>query len=137
MSGSQLETGSGSDDRMETEHSLYIKILVWAYKRQENGFTWGDLKTEFDLTPEQEQWAQKIFRSNMPAADNLFDHLSYNSEKNSHLLVITSKGTSAAIDYLNLKEAEKTGRRAEKIAVIAIIIGAIVGITQIVLQLCK
>ena len=122
---------------MKTEETLYIKILVWAYSRQEQGFTWGDLKTEFKLTAEQEQWVQKIFRSNMPVADNLFDHLSSNSETNPHLFVITSKGTSAAIDYLNLKEAEKTGRRAEKIAITAIIIGAVVGIAEIIIQLCK
>lgn len=118
---------------MKTEETLYIKILVWAYGMQENGFTWGDLKKEFNLTTEQEQWVQKIFRSNMPAADNLFDHLSYNSEKDSHLFVITSKGTSAAIDYLNLKEAERTGKRAERIAIVAIIIGAVVGVIQIIL----
>ncbi len=121
---------------MKIEETLYIKILVWAYNRQESGFAWGDLKTEFNLTSEQEQWVQKIFRSNMPATDNLFDHPSYNNETNSHLFVITAKGTSAAIDYLNLKEAEKTGRRAERIAIVAIIIGVIVGLAQILVPLC-
>lgn len=122
---------------MKTQDTLYIKILIWAYNRQEAGFSWGDLTKEFNLTPEQIQWVQKIFRSNMPASENLIDHLSYNQEKDSHLFVITSKGTSAAIEYLNLKEAERTGRRAEKIAIAAIIIGAVVGLIQIILQICK
>ena len=49
--------------------------------------------------------------------------------------MITAKGTSAAVDYLNLKEAEKSGKRATYIAITAIIIGVLVGITQIVVQL--
>jgi hypothetical protein len=122
------------------QDTLYLKILVWAYYRQENGFTWKDLKDEFNLTHEQEQWVQKIFRSNLPASENLIDHLSYNQEKDSHNFVITAKGTSAAVDYLNLLEAQKCGFRAERIAIIAIITGVIVGIVQIIIsiiQLCK
>ena len=119
----------------KTEDSLYIKILVWVYKRQEDGFSWADMKNEFNLTPGQEQWALKVFRSNMPASENLVDHLSYNEKGEEHLFVITAKGTSAAVDYLNLKEAEKSGKRATYIAITAIIIGVLVGITQIVVQL--
>ena len=122
---------------MKTEDTLYIKILIWAYQRQEAGFSWGDLKTEFELSSAQEQWIQKIFRSNMPASDNLIDHLSYNEQKDSHLFVITSKGTSAAIEYLNLMEAKMSSKRAEKIALVAIVIGATVGVFQIIVALCR
>ncbi len=121
---------------MKTEETLYIKILVWAYNRQEAGFTWGDLQKEFQLNKEQEQWVLKVFRSNMPIGDNLIDHLGYDQERSIHRYVITSKGTSVAVDYLNLKEAEKSGRRAEKIAMVAIIVGVIVGIAQIAVQIC-
>jgi hypothetical protein len=82
---------------MKKQNTLYIDILNWANGRQEKGFTWGDLKNEFNLTEEQLQWVQKIFRSNMPAGENLIDHLSYNSETNAHSYVITAKGTSAAV----------------------------------------
>ena len=47
------------------------------------------------------------------------------------VFVIAPKGVSAAIDYLNLKEAKRTGKRAEIIAICAIIIGVIVGLVQI------
>jgi len=120
---------------MKSEKTLYIKILVWAYFRQEAGFTWGDLQKEFVLTKEQEQWVQKIFRSNMPASDNLIDHLSYNQDKDIHKFVMTAKGTSAAIEYLSLKEAEKSGKRAEKIAWVAIIMGIIVGVSQMIVTI--
>lgn len=119
---------------MKTEESLYIKILVWAYSQQESGFTWEDLKNKFNLNYDQEQWALKIFRSNMPSSENLIDHI-YNQGKNEHKYFITAKGTSAAVDYLNLEEAKKSSSRAEKIALTAIVIGVLVGIAQIYIQL--
>lgn len=100
---------------MKTEETLYIKILKWAYEKQETGFSWKDLEDEFKLSPAQFQWVQKVFRSNVPASENLIDHLSYNEKDNEHLFVITAKGTSAAIEYLNLKEVERSGRRADNI----------------------
>ncbi|MFA4827540.1 MAG: hypothetical protein WC596_04835 [Candidatus Shapirobacteria bacterium] len=65
---------------MKTDDTLYIKILVWAYRKQEAGFTWGDLEKEFNLNTAQLNWVQKVFRSNMPASENLIDHLSYNEK---------------------------------------------------------
>ena len=117
---------------MKTEDSLYIKILVWAYEKQESGFTIEELKHKFNLNKDQEQWLLKVFRPNMPVAENLIDHLSYSGNKNEHLFVITSKGTSAAVEYLNLVEAKSSARRAEIIAFIAISIGIIVGVMQII-----
>lgn len=112
------------------EESLYIKILVWSYEKQESGFYWEELEKKFELNEKQKQWVLKVFRSNTPSANNLIDHF-YNSGENQHLYFITDKGTSVAIDYLNLKEAQKNSRRAEKIALWAIAITAIVGIIQI------
>ena len=117
---------------MKTENSLYIKILIWAYEKHESGFTIEELKDKFSLNKNQEQWLLKVFRSNMPASENLIDHLSYSGNKNEHKFVITSKGTSAAIEYLNLKEAKSSAKRAEIIALIAILIGITVGVAQII-----
>lgn len=121
---------------MKTEDTLYIKILIWAYEKQEDGFRMEDLKKKFNLNQAQEQWVLKIFRANLPASDNLFDHLSYNDKNNEHFFVITAKGTSAAVDYLNLIEAKKSSKRAEYIAFTAIITGAIVGVVQIIVGIC-
>lgn len=121
---------------METEESLYIKILIWAYEKQDVGFSMEELEEKFNLSPEQKQWVLKVFRSNLPSSENLFDHLSYSGNKNEHLFVITSKGTSAAVEYLNLKEAKRSAKRAEKIALTAIIISVIVGIVQIITAIC-
>lgn len=122
---------------MRTEDTLYIKILVWAYKKQEAGFSMKELVENFNLNSAQEQWVLKVFRSGLPASDNLIDLLSYNEQKNEHLFVITSKGTSAAIEYLNLMEAKISSKRAEKIALVAILIGAIVGLFQIIIDIYR
>jgi len=113
-----------------TEKSLYIRILIWVYNKREDGFTWRDLQNAFELSDKQMLWVQKIFHSNMPKSENLVDNLSYSSD-NVNLFVITAKGINHAINYLNLKEAEKNSKRAEKIAKIAIIIGVVVGLFQI------
>lgn len=120
---------------MNTDETLYIRILVWAYQKQEAGFTWAELVKEFSLTNEQNEWAEKVFRSNMPQTDNLIDYLSYSS-RNQGRCVITAKGTAAAIDYLNLQEAKNSGKRAERIALSAIAIGVVVGIAGIIVQIC-
>jgi hypothetical protein len=117
--------------------TLYIRILEWAYRKQEDGFTWAELSKQFKLTKKQEDWVQRTFRSNMSAAENLIDHLSYADKDDSHFYVITPKGISEAINYLNLKEAEEGGKRAERIAVVAIIVGVIVGVVQIVIGLIQ
>jgi len=119
-----------------TEKSLYIRILIWVYNKQEKGFTWGELQDAFNLNNKQQQWVEKIFHSNMPASDNLVDHLNINSREEGNLFVITSRGINFAINYLNLKEAEKSSKRAEIIAIIAIIIGIVVGLAQIITSLC-
>lgn len=120
---------------MTTEETLYIRILVWAYNKQEAGFRWDELQKEFNLSLEQNQWVLKVFCSSIQANDNLIDHLGYSKQQNGDMFVITAKGTSAAIEYLNLKEAERSSKRANKIALAAIAIGIIVGIAQIVVQI--
>lgn len=122
---------------VKTEKSLYIKILLWAYEKQEAGFEWQELEEEFGLTSAQDQWVLKVFRSSASDNENLLGHLNYNEKDDKHLFVITSKGTSAAVEYLNLMEAKVSSERAEKIALVAIVTGVIVGIFQIVIGLCQ
>ena len=119
---------------VKTEETLYIKILIWAYKKQETGFLFKDLKKEFGLNSAQEQWVENVFFPSESISENLIDRLSYNEEDNDSLFVIIAKGTSAAIEYLNLKEAERSSKRAEKIAKIAIFVGIIVGVFQIIMS---
>lgn len=122
---------------MKTEEALYIRILIWAYKKQEAGFSWEDLKKEFPLSSAQEQWVGIIFSSNPSHSDNNLIERWIHNQNNEQLFRITTKGTSAAIGYLNLKEAERSGRRAELIAWVAISTGIIVGIFEIIIGLLQ
>lgn len=45
----------------KTEQDLYIKVLLWAYEKQETGFIWKEMKEHFSLTPLQEGWIRKVF----------------------------------------------------------------------------
>lgn len=118
---------------MKTENTLYIRILIWAYNKQESGFLEKDLFQEFDLNSEQIKWYLKVFRSNLPISENLVGSLDYADNK--HTMALTAKGTSEAIAYLGLEEARKSGVRAERIAKWAIVIGIVVGLVQIVIGL--
>lgn len=117
-------------DLTKTEKSLYIRILIWAYNKRENGFRWNELKNLFNLSREQAVWVDKMFRAN---GAEIIGILSYDS--NEHIYMITAEGVSAAISYLDLKEAERSGKRAEKIALTAIIVGIVVGLLQIVITI--
>lgn len=120
---------------MKTEKNLYIKILVWAYKKQEAGFFEEDIFKEFNLSKEQITWYLKTFRSGLPVSENLIGHLEYKDNK--HIFVLTAKGTSVAIAYLELEEAKSGSKRAEKIALFAIVINVVVAIFQIIFSLSK
>lgn len=117
---------------METKNSKYLKILLWAYKKQETGFFEEDLLTEFSLQKKEErEWYARTFKQGQPG-DRLIEFFLGTEE---HKCFITAKGISAVIEYLNLEEAKKSSKRAEKIALIAIGIGIIVGIAQIIISL--
>jgi hypothetical protein len=122
---------------MKSEKSLFIKILVWCYEKQENGFLMTELEESFNLTPKQKEWLQKAFRSNMSSSENLIDHLSYQDSSDQHRFFITEKGINLALNHLNYEESNKVGLRAEKIALASILIGAIVGLLQVAIAIVQ
>ncbi len=117
-------------------NNRYMEILRWAYSKRFEGFSEKELFQKFNPNEagEFKKWYLYVFRGNRNNEDCLIGLYDYND--NTHYCCLTAKGLSAAVDYLGLEEAQKTGRRAEKIAVSAIIIGIAVGVAQIILQLC-
>ena len=116
---------------MKTEGCRFIEILEWAYEKQEAGFLEEDLIKEFNLRPEKMKWYLKIFKLDQPS-DRTIEHIEYLDAENKHRYAITAKGISTLIGYHELKEAKKSGKRAMLIAIIAIVVGVLVGITQII-----
>ncbi len=114
---------------MKIEESRYVKILLWAYENQSAGFTEKELFTAFNLdNDEGRKWYLKVFREHTL----LIDHIMYTDKS-----TLTAEGMSAAVNYLNLKEAQESGRRAQLTANWAIGISVVVGIVQIVLALIQ
>ena len=110
---------------MNTKHSLYIRMLLWAYKRHVEGFSESDLLSEFGLKEDmsKQKWYLKAFREHTLLLDYGGDGKMY----------LTAEGMSAAIDYLKLQEAIEGGERAQRTANWSIGIAAAVGVAQIML----
>ena len=113
---------------MKTESNRFIEILELAYEKQEAGFLEEDLIKKFDLRPEKIKWYLMVFKPNQPG-DRMIEYV-----EGEHIYAITAKGISTVIGYRKLKEAEKSGKLATRIAIVAIVIGIIVGVAQIVID---
>ena len=113
---------------VKTESNRFIEILEWAYEKQEAGFLEEDLIKKFDLRPEKIKWYLMVFKPNQPG-DRMIEYV-----EGEHIYAITAKGISTVIGYRKLKEAEKSGKLATRIAIVAIVIGIIVGVAQIVID---
>lgn len=118
----------------KTDESLYIKILLWTYKKQESGFTQQEMFNAIKIEENKKMWVVNMFFSSAQGERPLIGHLI--SEAGVDYFSLTERGMAASIDYMELKEAQAGGKRATTIAVISIIIGVVVGIAQIVVQIC-
>lgn len=113
---------------MKNKDNRFIEILEWVYEKQDDGFFEEDLIEKFISTPKEKNWYLKLFKD-----DQIIQYVDYIDNK--HRYIITAKGVSTVIGYHILKEAEAGGKKATYIAIIAILIGVIVGITQIIIDL--
>lgn len=120
---------------MQLESSVYVRILLWAYSKQHSGFSKQEMR-DFLGTPSNEEWAwiEWLFSSGLNGEAPLI--WSMPGESYGSKFYLTSSGVSAAVDYLELKEAQEAGRRGEFLAKWAIAIGVLVGLAQIVVQVC-
>lgn len=115
--------------------NLYLDILEWAYNNSANGFTEEELFKKFNLTgTEAGGWYLKVFRNSGNGNAVLIDDFCTREEIS--YWTLSPKGMSEAINYLNLKAAQKSGKRAEKIALVAIGVSIAVGLVQITIDIC-
>ncbi len=118
--------------------SLYIKGLLWAYDKGHRGFTTDQMKKELDISEEKWPWVHWMFFNGLNGAAPLIWIISseFASDGVTHhdRFYLSAAGMTATVDYLELKEAQKSGRVAMIIAIISIIIGVIVGLGQIYVQ---
>ena len=121
---------------MKSEESLYIRVLLWAYEQSTEGFAESDLHRTFGLLQNLSlrEWYQRVFRNTRADNTPLIDHFRTEDSISYHCL--TEKGMSAAIDYLGLKEARESSKSAMRIAIGSLVLAALVGIVQILVQIC-
>ena len=109
---------------MEKDNNLFKKIILWAYKRQEEGFFWVELQETFSLNQNQNEWAIKILRPNMPISENLIDHLRYDETTNADKFFITAKGVAIARSYMDVKNWYEKPMGQIAIGLIIAVVGA-------------
>ena len=109
--------------------NLYTAILVWAYKKGQTGFTQPELFEEFGLDSSRElkRWVVNIFFRGSNNDRSLIDVYELRSDGTTNLYALTDKGMSAAVDYLDLKDARKSGRLAMWLGVVAFIVSIVQG----------
>lgn len=120
---------------MKTEESFYIKVLVWAYENSTEGFSEQDLFKKFniDSSPVQHRLYLKFFRDGNITSGNppMIDQ--FDTRDGVSFFCLTEKGMSAAIDYLDLKQARESSSEAQRYATWSLGIAIVVGVVQIVL----
>ncbi len=115
------------------KEDLYIRILLWAHKRQESGFTIEEIGPTFSLSQEEDMWVRKIFLTTSDNDRKFFEHLRNDDsvEPNKHIYSLNEKGLSFATNYLALKQSEKSSRVAQNFASISLIIASVGLIYQV------
>lgn len=116
------------------EKSIYIKTLLWAYSKQHAGFSKEEMRNFLNLENSEEwEWIDWMFTNGLNGEAPLIWSMPgiYYGKK----FYLTSSGVAAAVDYLELKNAQDGSRRAERIAITSIVIGIIVGVVQIIVQI--
>ncbi|HYD93226.1 MAG TPA: hypothetical protein VEB18_02090 [Candidatus Paceibacterota bacterium] len=88
-----------------------------------------ELKAAMNVDGSEWEWLKWMFTEGLNGEAPLIHYRHMPSQKYTYFL--TASGTAATIDYLELKEAQRSGSRATLIAFIAIAISIIVGAAQI------
>jgi len=125
--------------KSKAKESLYVKTLLWVYSKSYIGFTKDEMRMDLKISDEEWPWIEWSFFNALAGSPPLVwsitqDYFPENSGyKFGDKFYPSSAGTAAAIDYLELKEAQKSGKTAFRTAIAAITISIGIGILQILL----
>lgn len=121
---------------MKDGEKLYIKTLLWAYEKQGEGFTLEELKGNLGFNDREWEWWRKTFVTSNDNDRKLIDYFHYEEDGNRHRYTLNDKGMAAVVDYIELKEARESSKRAMYIAVASLALATIMSIASIVVQIC-
>lgn len=106
------------------QKSIYVVALLWAYEKQHEGFTKEEMKTALNLSDDEWVWVHWMFFNGLNGEAPLIWSISREflpPGRNPHeAYYLSAQGIAAAVDYLELKEAQKSGENANKHALFAI-----------------
>ena len=111
------------DTRKQPNETLYTRVLLWAHDKQESGFTWQELETQFSLTDAQMNWIRKIFLTASDSDRKFFEILRSDERAggNVYYYALNEKGMAAAVSYRGLEHAEKASQLALSVAIVSIL----------------
>jgi len=107
--------------------TLYERVLLWAYHRGAESFTWNELGDALKLSPGERKWVEQALYLNMYSEQSLFGRVESGSDK----FTLTPRGFSLADQYLQSKRVETRAAWAQWTAIGSLIIGALVGLAQV------
>jgi hypothetical protein len=84
----------------------HTQILLWVYRKQENGFTWDELTEKFALTNTETNWAKKIFNTDDGRDRKFFERLHDGGD----IFALNEKGMMAALAALESQQSKKSNR---------------------------
>jgi hypothetical protein len=121
---------------MNTEKSLYIRALLWASDRGSVGFTMDELRATVTEDEGEWLWVQRMLLGEINGDPPLIFHLGTHNNSTEWRYYLTGSGAARVLDYLELKEARGSSKKATYIAIGSLSIAILVGIAQIVIQIC-
>lgn len=101
---------------------------MWAFDKKDAGFTLDELREAMNVDQSEWEWIEWMFTNGLNGDSPL---IWYRIVAGGRRYYLTVSGSAAAIDYLELKEAQQSGNRATVIAFVAIGISVLTGFAQI------
>ncbi len=105
--------------------TLYIDALMWAHEHAE-GFSRIAIRENLRLNEEENLWIEANFFSGKNDNSALVQQIG-----TTNIFSLGERGMSAAVDYIELKEARQSSKTAMKWAIISLLVAIVTGMGQI------
>lgn len=109
----------------QEKEKLYIKTLIWAFDKHQNGFTLDELRMSIGLGDDDWVWWREMFITTNGNDRKLIDLYRRDVDGSFDRYTLNDKGMAIVIDYIALQEARLSGRRALWFAGVSIFFGVV------------
>ena len=116
---------------------LFIRTLQWASDRGSVGFKLSELREAVTKDEGEWKWVQRMMLGEIQGDPPLIFHLGAHHQGGDYIYFLTGSGASALMDYVELKEARENARSAMKWAIASFALAIVIGLAQIIVQICS